>query len=96
MKTDVHPTYHPKAKATCACGVTFTVGSTLSEIEVEVCSACHPFYTGKGKLVDTAGRVDRFRSRVAAKEKIARGSKKSRKEKTAVRREKRAQRIEEK
>lgn len=95
MKTDIHPTYYPKAKVKCACGVTFTVGSTLPEIEVEVCSACHPFYTGKGKLVDTAGRVDRFRSRVAAKSKLARGSKKSRKQKTAIRREKRAKRIEE-
>lgn len=61
MKKDIHPTYYPKAKATCACGNTFIVGSTKPELNVEICSACHPFYTGKEKLVDTAGRVERFR-----------------------------------
>lgn len=61
MKKDIHPKYYPAVKATCACGNTFTVGSTQPEINVEICSACHPFYTGKEKLIDTAGRVDRFR-----------------------------------
>lgn len=73
----------------------FTVGATLPEIEIEVCSNCHPFYTGKGKLVDTAGRVDRFRSRVSAQTKLKRGGKKAKQAKLAVRRERRAKRIEE-
>lgn len=70
MKKDIHPTYYPKAKIICACGNTFTVGSTLEEIHVEICSKCHPFYTGKQKLVDTAGRVDRFKKLVEKKEEI--------------------------
>jgi len=61
MKKDIHPKYYPDAKAICACGNTFTVGSTQSELRVEICSACHPFYTGKEKLIDTAGRVERYR-----------------------------------
>lgn len=66
MKTDLHPTYYADAKVTCAgCGTVYTVGSTKKEIHVELCSNCHPFYTGKQKLVDTAGRVDRFRARQA-------------------------------
>ena len=64
MKKDIHPQYYPKAKVTCSCGNTFEVGSTLPEIHVEVCSACHPFYTGTAKFIDTAGRVDKFRARV--------------------------------
>ncbi|PWB39098.1 MAG: 50S ribosomal protein L31 [Parcubacteria group bacterium] len=61
MKKNIHPTYYPDAKITCACGHVMTVGSTVKEIHVEICSHCHPFYTGKEKLVDTAGRVDRFK-----------------------------------
>ncbi len=60
MKVDTHPTYNPKASVTCACGNTFTVGSTKDKIVVEICSNCHPFYTGNEKSVDAAGRVDRF------------------------------------
>ncbi len=60
MKKDIHPTYHPKAKVVCACGNTFETGSTEAELRVEICSNCHPFYTGKQKLVDTARRIDRF------------------------------------
>lgn len=60
MKADIHPVYNEKVQVTCACGNSFETGSTESEIRVEVCSACHPFYTGKQKLVDTTGRVDRF------------------------------------
>lgn len=63
MKTDTHPTYFEKAKATCACGASFVVGSTLEKINVEICSACHPFYTGTDKIMDTAGRVERFKAR---------------------------------
>ena len=65
MKKDLHPTYYPKAKVTCDCGETFTVGSTVPELHVEICSKCHPFYTGKQSLVDTTGRVERFRARSA-------------------------------
>lgn len=60
MKEGIHPEYHPEARVTCVCGNTFTVGSTKSEIQVEICAACHPFYTGQKKLVDTRGRVERF------------------------------------
>lgn len=63
MKKDTHPTYYPTAKVSCACGNTFTIGSTIEKIEVEVCSACHPFFTGKDKLIDTAGRVEKFKAR---------------------------------
>ncbi|RJQ36722.1 50S ribosomal protein L31 [Candidatus Parcubacteria bacterium] len=69
MKTDIHPTYHPQAKVSCACGNTFTVGSAKERLEVEICSKCHPFYTGGSKIVDTAGRVEKFRQRLAKKKK---------------------------
>ncbi|HEX6926079.1 MAG TPA: 50S ribosomal protein L31 [Longimicrobiaceae bacterium] len=62
MKPDIHPTYQ-KATVHCACGNTFETRSTLPDIHVEICSVCHPFFTGKQKLVDTAGRVERFRQR---------------------------------
>lgn len=67
MKKDIHPTYYPDAKVTCACGNSFTVGATVKEINVELCSNCHPFYTGKQKLVDTARRVEKFKERAAKK-----------------------------
>jgi len=63
MKKDLHPKYFDKAKATCACGAVFVVGSTKELIEVEICSNCHPFYTGKEKLIDTAGKVEKFKAR---------------------------------
>ena len=69
MKTETHPTYYPEATVHCSCGEKFTVGSTMEEIEVEICSACHPFYTGQEKSLDTAGRVDRFNKRFAAAKK---------------------------
>lgn len=81
MKKEIHPIYYPKARAKCACGHIFEVGSTKPEIEVEICSFCHPFYTGKEKLVDTAGRVERFRKRVAKKEEIVSKLKKPKKKK---------------
>jgi large subunit ribosomal protein L31 len=71
MKADIHPTYYEKAIATCACGATYTVGSTLEKIEVEICAACHPFYTGLEKVLDTTGRVDKFKKRAAASAKKA-------------------------
>ena len=69
MKTETHPTYFPQAKVTCACGATFAVGSTKEKIEVEICSNCHPFYTGNEKILDTAGRVEKFKARRAAAKK---------------------------
>ncbi|MBP9822530.1 MAG: 50S ribosomal protein L31 [Candidatus Pacebacteria bacterium] len=71
MKQDLHPTYYPKAKVTCACGNTWHVGSTVEDIRVNVCSKCHPFYTGQEKIVDTRGRVEKFQKRVAAAKKPA-------------------------
>ena len=64
MKTEIHPTYN-EAQVACTCGNSFTTRSTRGEIHVEVCSECHPFYTGRQKLMDTGGRVERFQRRVA-------------------------------
>ncbi len=68
MKKDIHPKYYPDAKAACACGNTFTIGSTKEFIKTEICSKCHPFYTGKEKIVDAMGRVEKFRKRLAKKQ----------------------------
>jgi large subunit ribosomal protein L31 len=64
MKKNIHPAYH-KATVHCACGNEFETGSTMKEIKVEICSACHPLFTGKQKLVDSTGRVERFRNKYA-------------------------------
>lgn len=66
MKADIHPTYYPKAVFTCACGASYAIGSTKESVQVEICAKCHPFYTGAEKVLDTAGRVDKFKSRMAA------------------------------
>lgn len=66
MKKDIHPAYTAEAKVICSCGNSFTIGATRPEIRVEICAQCHPFYTGEEKLIDTAGRVEKFRSRRAA------------------------------
>ena len=71
MKKDTHPQYYPKAKVVCACGNSFEVGSTMPEIHIEICSMCHPFYTGKQKLVDSARRVEKFQERLAKKDGVA-------------------------
>jgi len=84
MKEKIHPTYYPKAKVICACGNSFTTGSTQAELKVELCSVCHPFYTGKQKLVDTARRVEKFEARVKAKDKAA-ATRKGKKVKRAAR-----------
>lgn len=63
MKAQIHPTWYTDAKVTCACGATFTTGSTLPQIRVEICSQCHPFFTGKQKFVDTMGQVERFQKK---------------------------------
>lgn len=65
MQKDIHPAYYTSAKVTCACGNTFVVGSTKEKIEVEICSACHPFFTGNERVLDSAGRVGRFKTRQA-------------------------------
>lgn len=69
MKKDIHPQYYSNTTVRCACGNTFAIGSTKESIKVEICSMCHPFYTGKEKLVDTMGRVEKFRKRLAKKAK---------------------------
>lgn len=76
MKKDIHPTYYPDAVVVCACGNTFTVGSTVKIIRTDVCSACHPFFTGEQRIVDTAGQVDRFMKRLQAAEAHASRQKK--------------------
>ncbi len=87
MKANIHPTYYPNATVTCACGNTFTVGSTKPVIHVELCSKCHPFYTGVQKFVDTKGSIEKFQAKqkaaVAAKE--VRAAKKAEKEKEELR-----------
>lgn len=67
MKTDIHPTYFADALVTCACGAKFHVGSNVEKFNVEICSQCHPFYTGQDKQLDTAGRAEKFKARVAKK-----------------------------
>lgn len=67
MQKDIHPKYYKDAKVTCACGNEFTTGSTTEHIKTEICSLCHPYYTGKQKLVDTARRVEKFTERLAKK-----------------------------
>lgn len=69
MKKNIHPAYYPKAKISCACGQKFTIGSTKPEIRLEICSNCHPFYTGTQQLIDTAGRVEKFKARRAKAQK---------------------------
>jgi large subunit ribosomal protein L31 len=69
VKEKIHPTWYPQARIHCACGSAFTTGSTLKLINVEICSACHPLFTGQQKLIDTAGRVDKFNQRAALAEK---------------------------
>jgi large subunit ribosomal protein L31 len=86
MKTDIHPTYYSEAKVVCACGNTFTTGSTVEVIHTEICSKCHPFFTGTQKLVDSARRVDKFHKRVekmAEKAKARKGRAVKRAKRTA-------------
>ncbi len=64
MKKGIHPEYYPDAKVTCACGNTWTTGSTKKEIHTDMCSECHPFFTGEQRIVDTAGQVERFERRL--------------------------------
>ena len=87
MKEKIHPTYFADAKIICACGKVHQIGSTVKELNIEICSNCHPFYTGKDKLVDTAGRVDRFKRLVSMKTEVSktRTGKKAKKAKATAR-----------
>jgi large subunit ribosomal protein L31 len=71
MKKDIHPKYYPEAKVVCSCGNTFTTGSTKELIRTDVCSACHPFFTGEQRIVDTAGQVERFMKRLEKRGEFA-------------------------
>ncbi len=71
MKEGIHPKWYPNAQVTCTCGNTFTVGSTKPSLTTDVCSKCHPFYTGEQRIVDTEGQVDRFMKRLEARDTIA-------------------------
>lgn len=88
MKAQIHPQWF-NAKVTCACGNTFTVGATVPEITVEVCSNCHPFYTGQMKYVDTAGRVDAFKARQekASTSLVSKADKRKRKKELRIQKE---------
>ncbi len=68
MKEEIHPTYYPDARVVCACGNTWTTGSTMKEIRTDVCSNCHPFFTGEQRIVDTEGQVDRFYKKLQARQ----------------------------
>lgn len=70
MKTDIHPEWFPEASVVCACGNTWTTGATQPELRTDICSACHPFYTGEQRIVDTEGQVDRFMKRLQVRDNI--------------------------
>lgn len=89
MKNDIHPKYHDDCQVTCVCGNSFVTGSTEPAIKVELCSACHPFYTGKQKLVDSSRRVEKFSAKLKAQEETAK-TRKGKKVKQAKRSEARA------
>lgn len=76
MKENIHPKYNSNVQVTCSCGNTFQTGSTTDAIHVEVCSACHPFYTGTAKFIDTAGRVEKFKEKMAKAKEFAAKTKK--------------------
>jgi large subunit ribosomal protein L31 len=77
MKKEIHPEYFEKAKIVCACGAAYQIGSTMPEISVELCAACHPFYTGKQKIIDTARRVEKFGEKMTRKTDGAAAAKKA-------------------
>lgn len=83
MKKNIHPIYHREIKISCACGALFISGSTATELKVDICSQCHPFYTGKQKLIDSAGRVDKFlaKRKKAESEATTTGNKKKKQKK---------------
>ncbi len=87
MKENLHPQYNTQTAVSCACGNSFTSGSTKDEIRVEVCSNCHPFYTGKQKLLDTTGTLEKFKKRAEVTEKLAAAVKKKKPRKTKAEKE---------
>ena len=82
---DIHPKYYSDAKVKCACGAVFTVGATKPKIEVEVCSQCHPFFTGKDKLIDVAGRVEKFQAKIAKSKQMKSSKTQTKKQKNQAR-----------
>ncbi|MEW6610130.1 MAG: 50S ribosomal protein L31 [Patescibacteria group bacterium] len=92
MKPSIHPVYYPQTIITCACGAKYTTGSTVESMHVEICAHCHPFYTGKQKLVDTARRVEKFKDKetrstalkAAARERTERKKKKEKEKRHAM------------
>ncbi len=87
MKASIHPTYYPSAKVVCACGNEFSVGSTKEVVSVELCSKCHPFYTGQQKLIDTSRRIEKFAEKTKAKAGLSVTGKKAKAEKRAAQKE---------
>ncbi|MBI4714165.1 50S ribosomal protein L31 [Candidatus Uhrbacteria bacterium] len=90
MKKTIHPEFYEDAKITCACGTVYEVGSTEQAIDVELCAACHPFYTGEQKIIDTARRVEKFKARAAQKKTTTTGKKVKREKRTTQKTAKRA------
>ncbi|MFH1253299.1 MAG: 50S ribosomal protein L31 [Candidatus Uhrbacteria bacterium] len=85
MKKEIHPKYTKEAKIVCACGAVYTVGSTVNDIQIEICGKCHPFYTGeKQKILDTARRVEKFTDRAAKKSESATGKKVKKAKRAAI------------
>ena len=87
MRKGIHPTWYPEARVICACGNTWTVGASLPELRTDVCSNCHPFFTGEQRIVDTEGQVDRFIKRLEKRQETVVDTtkkKKTRKEKQAI------------
>jgi len=70
MKKEIHPEFYPKAKIKCACGNEFETGATVAEINVEICSSCHPFFTGKEKVLDSQGRIEKFKKRLEKSQQL--------------------------
>ncbi len=83
MKPKIHPKWYPEAKVICACGNTWTVGATVPEIRTDVCSKCHPFFTGEQRIVDTEGQVERFMRRLKAREEALKAEEMRRKRMTS-------------
>lgn len=88
MKKEIHPDYFQNAKILCACGAKYSVGSTQQEIHVELCANCHPFYTGKQKIIDTARRVEKFQERLSKKDIQVTGKKTKRVKRATQKKEK--------
>jgi len=80
MKKDIHPKYYEKAEVICSCGAKFIIGSTVEKTETEICSQCHPFYTGQKKLVDAASRVQKFQNRIKKTSEIKKAKKQNKKQ----------------